>query len=70
MSKQYCVMARFTGPIYHDRKYKGIVTSEMSSILTVLQKAKAYYEGNRASAEEYRGCEIWEREVGEWEKTK
>ena len=68
MMKQYCVMARFTGPVYHDRKFKGIVTESFEEAQKAFQRAIAYYTTHPEYDKELDDIVIMTREVTEWRK--
>lgn len=68
MPTQYCVMARFTGPVYHDRKYKGIVTESFEEAQKTLKVATVYYSLHPEYQKELQDIVIMTREVTEWRK--
>lgn len=66
--KQYCVMARFSGPVYHDRKFKGIVTDSFAEAQDTLLRAVAYYDRHPEYQKELQHIVIMTRDVTEWEE--
>lgn len=66
--KQYCVRAIFTGPIHKDHWHKDAVASDLSTIRSTLRKAEKFYRHSAKYKDEFMYCEIWSREVSEWQK--
>lgn len=68
--KQYCVRAVFSGPIHRDHWFKSKVTTEWDMALKNKHDATRYYRTSSNYADEFIKCEIWSREVSDWQKEK